>query len=59
MSLWKTVPSGFKLDANTEFVDLTIAKQVEKISSNTGSCIEDPDYDFVGKIKAVICSKSL
>ena len=59
MSLWKTVPSGFKLDANTEFVDLTITKQVEKRYSSTGSCIDDPDYDFVGKIIAIICNKRL
>ena len=53
------MPSGFKLDANTEFVDLTITKQVEKRYSSTGSCIDDPDYDFVGKIIAIICNKRL
>ena len=53
MSLWKTVPFGFKLDGKTEFMDLTMAKQVEKIDSSTNDCVDDLDYDYVGKISIV------
>ena len=56
MSLWKTVPFGFKLDGKTEFMDLTMAKQVEKIDSSTNDCVDDLDYDYVGKIIIVECS---
>ena len=49
MSLWKTVPFGFKLDGKTEFMDLTMAKEVEKRDSSTSDCVDDLEYDFIGK----------
>ena len=53
MSLWKTVPFGFKLNAKTEFMDLTVEKQVEIIDSSTNECVDDMAYDYVGKIITV------
>ena len=54
LSLWKTVPFGFKLDGKTEFMDLTMAKQVEKRDSSA-DCVDDLEYDFVGIIFIVNC----
>ena len=59
MSLWKTVPFGFKLNAKTEFMDLTIEKQVEIIDSSTNECVDDMAYDYVGKIITVEYSNIL
>ena len=59
LSLWKTVPFGFKLDGKTEFMDLTMAKEVEKKDSNA-NCVDDLNYDFVGIILIVnACMNSI
>ena len=47
MSLWQHVPLSFKMDRNTEYMDITIIKQREQIVSSR--CINDVNYDYIGK----------
>ena len=46
MSLWKNVPLTFKMDGNTEFMDVTLRKVVE--SRDTGNCNSNKDYKYTG-----------
>ena len=48
MSLWKHVPLTFKMDSNTESMDITIKKAVEKRHHGEMNCNSDIEYSYTG-----------
>ena len=47
MSLWKNVPLTFRMDGNTESMDITIKKLVEHRDRQM-NCNTDVDYSYIG-----------
>lgn len=46
-ALWRNVPLTFRMDGNTETMDIALTKVVEEMS--VGDCISDEDYSYTGR----------